>query len=135
MSQVFTGSKGCVKVNGVKVAFLGGIEIDEENSLTEIEVMDQLESAELAETGHKVSASCTMYKIDGNATFQLGIAPKNLKDILTQGELTVEVYNTVDDRVEYTMTGVKWGGGSGSVDARGVWQGRWNLKGRIGRGM
>lgn len=135
MSKVLTGSKAALKINGVKVGYVGGVNIDETNELTDIDVLDQLEVAEHAETAHKVSFSCNMFKIDGNATTQLGISPSNIKDILTQPELTMELYNTVDDRVEYTISGVKWGGGSGSVDARGVWQGTWNFKGRIGRGM
>jgi hypothetical protein len=135
MSKVLTGSKAAVKINGQKIMFVGGVNINEDNTLTDIDVLDQLEVAELAETAHKVSFSCTMFKIDGNATSQLGIAPGNLRDILTQPELTFELYNSVDDRVEYTISGVKWEGGSGSVDARGVWQGNWNFKGRIGRGM
>lgn len=135
MSKVLTGSKGAVKINGAKVAYVGGVNITEDNALTDVDVLDQLEVAELAETGHKVNFSCNLFKIDGNSTTQLGISPTNLRDIMTQPELTMEMYNSVDNRVEYTISGVKWGGGSGSMDARGVWQGTWNFKGRIGRGF
>lgn len=135
MNKVLTGSKAALKINGQKVGYVGGVNINEDNTLTDIDVLDQLEVAEHAETAHKVSFSCNMFKIDGNATAQLGISPSNIRDIMTQPELTMELYNTVDDRVEYTISGVKWEGGSGSVDARGVWQGTWNFKGRIGRGM
>ena len=135
MSKVLTGSKAALKLNGVKVAFIGSVNINEENTLTDIDVLDQLEVAELAETAHKVSFSCNLFKIDGNSISQLGIQPDNLRDILSQPELTMELYNSIDDRVEYTISGVKWEGGSGSLDARGVWNGSWNFKGRIGRGM
>jgi len=135
MSKVLTGSKAALKINGVKVAFIGSVSINEENTLTDIDVIDQLEVAELAETAHKVSFSCNLFKIDGNSISQLGIQPDNLREILTQPELTMELYNSIEDRVEYTISGVKWEGGSGTLDARGVWQGTWNFKGRIGRGM
>jgi hypothetical protein len=135
MSKVLTGSKAALKINGVKVGYVGGVNINEDNTLTDIDVLDQLEVAEHAETAHKVSFSCNLFKIDGNSTSQLGISPANIRDILTQPELTMELYNSVDDRVEYTISGVKFEGGSGSVDARGVWQGTWNFKGRIGRGL
>jgi hypothetical protein len=135
MSKVLTGSKAALKINGNKIAYIGSVNITEEDTLTDIDVLDQLEVAELAETAHKVSFTCNLFKIDGNATADLGIAPGQLKDILTQPELTMELYNSVEDKVEYTISGVKWEGGSGSVDARGVWQGTWNFKGRIGRGM
>lgn len=135
MSKVLTGSKAALKINGVKIGFIGSVQINEENTLSDIDVIDQLEVAELAETGHKISFTCNLFKIDGNSISQLGIQPDNLREIMTQPELTMELYNSIDDRVEYTVSGVKWEGGSGSLDARGVWQGTWNFKGRIGRGM
>lgn len=134
MSKVLSGSKASLKINGVKVAYVGSVSINEENTLTDVDVIDQVEVAEHAETAHKVSFSCNLFKIDGNSVTQLGIRPDNIDDILTQPELTMELYNRVDDSVEYTMSGVKWEGGNGSLDARGVWQGQWNFKGRKGGG-
>ena len=93
MSEVFTGSKASLKLNGVKVAFIGGINITEENTLTDIDVIDQLEVAEHAETGHKVSFSCNLFKVAANSAQSLGLSPSNLRDQLSQGELTMEVYN------------------------------------------
>lgn len=135
MGKVFTGSKAALKLNGVKVAFVGSVNINEENTLTDVDVLDQLEVAEHAETGHKVSFTCNLFKIDGNSVSQLGLQPDSLSEVLSQPELTMELYNSTDDRVEYTISGVKWEGGSGSVDARGIWQGTYNFKGRIGRGL
>jgi hypothetical protein len=135
MSKVMTGSKGSLKLNGQKVAFVGSININHENTLTDIDVIDQLEVAEQAETGHKVSFSCNLFKVDENSATLLGLDPVNLDDILTQAEMTMEVYNRIGDKVEYIMTGVKWEGGSGSMDARGVWNGSWNFRGRRGRGL
>jgi hypothetical protein len=135
MTKAFTGSRAALKLNGVKVAFVGSVNIEEENTLMEIDVLDQLEVAEHAEVGHKVSFTCNLFKIDGNSAQSLGFSPTNLRDILTQGEMTMELFNSVDDRVEYTISGVKWEGGSGSIDARGVFQGSWRFKGRIGRGL
>jgi hypothetical protein len=135
MAKVLSGSKAALKINGVKVAFVGSVTINEENTLTDIDVLDQLEVAEHAETAHKVSFTANYFKIDGNSASQLGIRPDNIRDILSQPELSMELFNSVDDRVEYTISGVKFEGGSGSIDARGVWQGTWNFKGRIGSGL
>lgn len=135
MSKVLTGSKAALKLNGVKIGFVGSVTINEDNTLTDIDVLDQLEVAELAETAHKVSFTCNLFKIDGNSVSQLGIRADNIRDIMTQPELTMELYNSVEDRVEYTISGVKWQGGSGTLDARGVWQGSWSFKGRIGSGL
>ena len=135
MSKTLSGSKAALKLNGQKVAFVGSVTINEEDTLTDIDVMDQLEVGEHAETGHKVSFTCNLFKIDGNSVSQLGLRPDVLKDILSQPELTMELYNSLDDRIEYTMSGVKFEGGSGTIDARGVWQGTWNFKGKIGSGL
>lgn len=135
MSKTFTGSKGSLKLNGQKVAFVGSININHENTLTDIDVLDQLDVAEHAETGHKVSFTCNLFKVDENSATLLGLDPLNLDDILSQPELTMEVFDRVGNKVQYTMTGVKWEGGSGALDARGVWNGVWNFKGRRGRGL
>lgn len=132
MSQVLTGSKISFKVNGQKVAFASAVNITEDNPVADIDVLDQVEVAELAETGHKVSFSVNLFKIDGNSAEQLGLRPTNIEDILTQPELTCEVYNRIGNEVAYEMVGVKWIGGTGSCDARGVWQGTWNFRARRG---
>ena len=135
MAKTISGAKASLRLNGVKIAFAGGVNINEENGLQPIDVLDQLEVAELAEISHVVSFSCSIFKIDGNSVSQLGIRPDNIDDILTQPELTMEVYDRIGDRVLYTMSGVKWSGGSGSINARGVWEGEWNFQGVIGSGM
>jgi hypothetical protein len=76
-----------------------------------------------------------LFKVDENSAQLLGLSPQNIRDILTQPELTMEVYDSIGDKVQYEVSGVKFEGGSGSLDARGVWQGVWNFKGRIGRGL
>lgn len=132
MSKVLTGSKAALKINGVKVAFVGSVQINEENALQPIDVLDQLEVAEHAETGHTVNFSCNLFKVDGNSLTQLGIRAANIRDILTQPELTMELYNTVEDRIEYVISGVKLQSGSGQLDARGVWNGSWSFVGKVG---
>lgn len=135
MAKSFTGAKASLKLNGQKVAFVSDVNITEDDTLTDIDVIDQLEVAEHAETAHKVSFTCSLFKIDTNSVSQLGLRADNIADILSQPELTMEIFNSVDNRVEYTISGVKFEGGSGSVQARGVWQGTWNFKGRIGSGL
>lgn len=135
MGKVFTGSKAALKINGVKVAFAADVNVNQDDQLTDIDVLDQLEVAELAETGHKVSLTMNLFKVDENAAKQFGLDPEDLKSILSQDELTIEVYDQINDKVQYVVTGAKFAGGSGSVNARGVWQGTWNFRGRRGRGL
>jgi len=135
MSQTLSGSRASLKLNGVKVAFVGSLNVNHENTLTPIDVLDQLEVAEHAETGHVVGFSCNLFKVDANAAKALGLDPDNLDDILVQPEMTMEVYDRVGDVVAYSMSGIKWSGGTGAIDARGVWQGTWNFVGRRGQGL
>jgi hypothetical protein len=135
MSQVLTGSKASVKLNGVKIAFASGVNINHDLQLTDIDVLDDLLVAEHAETGAKFNFSVTLFKMDRNTAKSFGLDPDNIDALLAQPELTFEVYNRVEDRVEYVLTGVKFAGGSGSVDARGVWAGTWNFMARRGTGL
>lgn len=123
MSQTFSGPKASIKMNGVKIGFTSSFSVNEDNTLTDVDVLDQLETAEQAETGHKVSFTMNMFKIDGNSMVELGITPDNIDDMLRQPELSFEVYNRITDEVEYTLQRCKYKGGSGSVDSRGLWQG------------
>lgn len=134
MSEVLSGAKAELKINGTTVAFLSGVSVDIANTLTEINVIGQLEAAELAETGHTASATVNVYKVNGNAVRDIfGNDTGDLQAILSQGDATLEIYNNVDDRVEVVINRVKWESGNGTLDSRGVWTGSWNLKGIKGQ--
>jgi hypothetical protein len=135
MSKVVTGPKASLKLNGVKIAFLGGVQVNRQDSLTGIDVLDQMEKAEWAETGHDCDFSCNLFMVDENAAELFGFDPANLDDLLSQPELTMELYDRIKDKVLCTITGVKRESGTGSLEARGVWQGSWSFKGRIIKGI
>lgn len=135
MARTKTGSKLSIKLNGVKVAFASDFNVNHENTLTPIDVMDQLEVAEHAETAHIVSCTMNLFKVDENAAALFGFDPRNIDDLLSQEELVLEIYDRETDQIIYEITGVKFEGGSGTVDARGVWRGTWNFRGRRGYGL
>jgi hypothetical protein len=139
MSQVLTGSKAILRINGTPVAFVGGLNINQENTLTDIDVIGQLEVAEHAETGHKVNFSVNYFKVVNPAIAgtaqQIGIEQALLSGMRNQAEALVEVVDDTTGQVIYTLEGVKFEGGSGSVNARDVWQGTWNFKARYGAGL
>lgn len=135
MARTKTGSRLSIKLNGTKVAFASDFTVNHENQLQDIDVLDQLEVAEHAEVGHKVNGTINLFKVDENAATLFGFDPRNIDALLSQAELTLEVYDRENDSVVYEITGVKFEGGSGSVNARGVWQGTWNYRGRIGFGL
>lgn len=129
----FSGPKASILMNGVKIGFTSSFSVTEDNTLTDVDVLDQLEVAEQAETGHKVSFTMNMFKIDGNSMVDLNITPDNIEDQLLQQELSFEVYNRITNKAEYTLMRCKYKGGSGSVDSRGLWQGVANF-GAVKRG-
>lgn len=135
MSNTISGSKASLKLNGVKIAYASGVQVNREDTLLDVDVLDQLEVAEHAEVAHKASFTVNIFKVDANAATKFGFDPANLSDILSQPELTFEVYNRVSDKVECVITGVKRESSSGSLDARGVWTGSWSFKGRIINGI
>lgn len=152
-----TGARAIIKLNGDVVAMASGISITHENRLEEIPQLDSLEVAEYAENGHRVSFSISIFKLlqdeDGNNLYARNLKggsdksliganasnfyldPLDIRDLLTQPELLVEVMDEISGTPVYTITGAKFEGGTGSVDARGVWTGTWNFKGRRGRGL
>ena len=135
MAQVFTGAKAIIRLDNFPLAFVSAITINHENRLEEIPQLDDLLVAEYAENGHRCSFSISIFKVNDNSAASLGLDPLNFKDILTQPELIVEVVDADTGVPVYTMTGVKFQGGQGSVDARGVWIGNWNFVARRGRGI
>jgi hypothetical protein len=135
MSKALSGSKGCFKLNGVKVAFVSGINFTHENSLQRVSVLDQLEDAEIAVVGHQASFTVEFFRVDENAAQALGLDPDNLDDLLSQPGFTAEIYNRINDKVEWTVSGVKFGGGSGSLTAKNLYSGSWNFEGIRSRGV
>lgn len=135
MSIAFTGAKAVLKMDSVPIAFLGNISISEEYRLEEIPQLDDLPVAEMAENGHRVSATVGLFKINGQAAADLELDFADPRDWLLQPEYTLELFDDTTGLVVYTMSGAKFAGGSGSADARGVWQGVWQFRGRIGVGL
>jgi hypothetical protein len=137
MSTVFTGAKAIIRLDNFPLAAVSSITITHENRLEEIPQLDDLLVAEYAENGHRCSFVINSFKVNGNTAADLGLDPLNIKDLLLVPELIVEVLDGTNPNAPpvYTMSGVKFRGGSGSLDARGVWLGSWNFVARRGRGI
>lgn len=135
MSKTVSGAVASFKLNGDKVAFASSVNITEENNLLEIPVLDQSDVAEHAETTHRVSFTVGYFKTDTTSVSKLGIRADDIDDILTQPELTAEIFNRKTGEVLYKISGVKFEGGDGSIEPSGVWAGTWRFRGRSGSGL
>lgn len=144
MANVFTGAKAVIKLDNNILAYAASITINHENRLEEIPQLDDLIVGEHAENGHRCSFTVNVFKVAGQTAADFGLDPVDIKTILTLPELVVEVYNNSIGRTQngvpsglpvYSMDGVKFMGGTGSVDARGIWTGAWNFVAKRGRGI
>ena len=138
MAQIFTGAKAVVRINNTDIAFASGVNVNQENTLTDVDILGQLEVAELAETGHRVTFSVNYFKIVNpelaETAQQIGIEQAVLADMRDQDEFDISIFDNNNNEI-YKMSGVKFEGGSGTVDARGLWQGTWNFRAKTGLGL
>lgn len=135
MSKSVSYARAALKLNGVKVVYIQDVNISHDNGLLPIEQLDSNVVAEHAELGHKVSFTCGVIKIDENAAELFGFDPQNVEDLKNQPELVAELYDSVSDKVRYTISGVKFEGGTLNVAIGGVLTGQWRFVGRRGKGI
>lgn len=154
MAQIMTGARGRVRIGGRVVGWMGGINVSVENTLTDVSIMGQLEEGDLAETGHKCNFSMSIFKAlrdDGtastsakgefpiNTAFAIGIdkssAASGVTPMRDQTYFDVLIEDDQTDAVVFVLEKCKFEGGSGQMDARGLWQGTWNFKCLRGIGL
>lgn len=151
MSQVMTGARGHVKINGKIVGFASGINVTVEDTLTDVDVMGQIDVGDLAETAHKCNFSINLFKnVDGsNSAAFIGIDTSHsvaAGGAVSTGDVQTmrnQVYFDVDvvrdegnnEVAFFALRNCKWEGGTGQMDARGIWQGTWNFKAKRGFGL
>jgi|SRR3990172_3383332 len=127
-TQVMTGAKAIFRLNGHQVAYASSVTYNENLQLEEVNVLDQLETKELAEVGYRVDLSCQTFRVQNQSVKQLGIMSR-LQDVLTQGDLTAEVVDRISNATLLLMEGVKLESRQTTVDARGLMTETWNFRG------
>jgi len=128
MSIVMTGAKAIFRLNGTQIAYASNVSYNENVQLEEVNVLDKMETAELAEVGYRVDLSCQTFRVQNQSIKQLGLMPK-LESLLTGGDLTAEVVDRVTGAVVLLMQGVKLESRQTTVDARGLMTETWNFRG------
>jgi len=129
MSVVQTGPRTIFRLNGTKVAYASNASWEENIKLDPVEVLDELDVKEHAETGYTVSMQCESFRVANQSVKQLGIMPR-FSQILRQGVLTAEVVDRVTGAVLLLMTGVKMSGRSSRQGARDIGTETWTFVGR-----
>lgn len=129
MTQVMTGPRAIFRLAGNKIAFASNVSFNENYQLEPINVLDNIATIEHAEVGYAVDMQCQNFRIPQQSVKQLGIMSR-LSQVLTQGEMTAEVVDSITGSVILLMTGVKMQARQTSVDARGVMSETWSFVGR-----
>ncbi len=157
MSQVFVGARAQFKISGAVVALASSVNVTVENTLTDVDVLGMLEVADLAETAHKCNFSVNVFKpITSGTSFNGqgaaknaagagidssysntpdGVADGSINDLFRDAGFDCEIVDEITKEIVFKMSGCKYQGGSGSVDARGIWTGTWNFKAIRGIGV
>lgn len=121
MSLTSTGARLVFRVNGQKVAFANALNYTVAHAHQPVDVLDQLEPAEYAETGYTVNFSATMFRVSNQSALAIGLRPK-LQNILTQPELTAELIDRVTGATIMLIERVKCTQEDFSTDARSLAQ-------------
>lgn len=121
MSQTSTGARVVFRVEGQKVAFANSMNYSVQHQHQPVDVLDQLEPAEYAETGYTVNFSATLFRVSNQSAMALGLRPR-LEDILTQPELTAELIDRVTGATIMLIQRVKCTQEDFNVDARSLGQ-------------
>lgn len=154
MASVMTGARGKVLIGGKVVGFIGGVNVNVEDTLADVDIIGQLEVGDLAETGHKCNFSINYYKALAdagvaspdakgqfipNSASAIGIDKSSqaagVSPMRSQDFFDVEITDQLTDQTIFKMEKCKWEGGSGAMDARGIWTGTWNFRAVRGFGL
>jgi len=130
MSQVKTGARVALLINGTKIAFASNCSFTLNHVHQPIYILDQLNVVEHAETSYSIEFSASTFRVAYQSAVSLGLQPK-IQNILTQGELIAELQDGIDGTTLFFVDGVKMVGRSGSLDSQGVFTETWNFVGRV----
>ena len=135
--QTKPGAAVLFQVSGITVGYASGLNITEDDSVVDVDVLGQIYTVEFPYVGHKVHFSVNVFKIDSQTAESLGFRPAgatpSINGLLQQGPFSGQVVDT-SGNVLYSFYNVVFTGGSGTIEARDIWKGTWNFRAEIGGG-
>lgn len=121
MSQSSTGARVVFRINGAKIAFANAMNYTVAHAHQPVDVLDQLDPKEYAETGYTVNFTCNMFRVSGQDPISLGLRPK-LQGILTQPELQAELIDRITGQTLMLIERIKCTQEDFNIDARNLGQ-------------
>lgn len=125
--RVFTGARARLLINGVKVGYARNCSGGETISYERIKVLDNIQTQEHVPVDYDVRFSAGMVRIIGETIKSLGYFPSlgsnpadHLKNVLTNGVLTVTIEDASTGAIYMTLEQARVTSSNWSIDAVGV---------------
>lgn len=123
-TNVFSGARARFKIDGNLIGWASGVSGEEMVDYEPVDVLDLLEVREFVPVSYRCSMNCQIFRIIGSPLKQFGaskmaIFPKE-DNILTTGELTASIEDSITGAAICSFQGVKCAGHSWDITARGI---------------
>lgn len=120
-SNTFSGARAVFLINGVPIAFAGGVSGEETIDYEPVDVLALLEVREHVPVAYRTSLNAQVFRVVGQSLKKLGILPRQ-EEIITSGDLEAAVQDTVTGQTIALFQGVRCSGHTFDVTARGIVQ-------------
>lgn len=120
-SNTFSGARAVFLIDGVPVAFAGGVSGEEMVDYEPVDVLALLEVREHVPVAYRTSLNAQVFRVVGQSLKKLGILPRQ-EDIITSGDLEAAVQDTVTSNTIALFQGVRCSGHTFDITARGIVQ-------------
>ena len=120
-SNVLSGARCRLKVDGRIVGFAGGVSGSESVDYEPVDVLDLLEVREFAPVAYRCTLNCQIFRVVGSSLKALGIFPTGPdENILTTGDLTMTVEDKITGNTVAQFEQCKTNEHSFDITARGI---------------
>ena len=114
---ILTGARGVLKINGVEVADLQDVSLNEDIETAPHRPCGAWEVQEWTPLGYTAGMSATVKKRRGIDQVSRGWKPDGVKSFIEMSEMTATIYDTADESNVYKAEGVRYAGFSGGISA------------------
>jgi hypothetical protein len=118
-SNTFSGARARFKVDGVPVAFAGGVSGTESIDYEPVDVIDLLEVREFVPVAYRATLNAQVFRVIGQSLKAIGIFPVE-ENILTSGDLTCTVEDRLTGNTMAQFEGCRAQEHSFDITARGI---------------
>ena len=120
-SYTFSGARAIFLVNGNPVGFASGVSGEEMIDHEPIDVLNLLEVREHVPVAYRTSLNAQIFRVVGDSLKAQGLMPRQ-SDIIQSGDMEAAIQDSVTGNTIGLFQGVRCGGYSFDITARGVVQ-------------